>query len=87
MVEELGALLDYGMLSCVGWDAATLVWKPDPSHPVLGFRCCGVDGCGYPADTAEGLCAGCDATRVALGGDDMAAFCRAGVQRRQWSAE
>ena len=64
-----------------------MVWTPDPSHPVLGFRCCGVVGCGYPADTVEGLCAGCDATRRTLGVEDLAAFCQAGVQRRQWSAE
>ncbi|MGH9261170.1 MAG: hypothetical protein ACRD08_14980, partial [Acidimicrobiales bacterium] len=83
----MDALLDLATLTKAGWDPSTLVWRPDPTHPVLGFRCCGVDGCGYPADTAEGLCTGCNATRVALGADDMAAFCRAGVQRRQWCAE
>ena len=84
---DVDALLDLAALTRAGWDPVTLVWKPDPSHPVLGFRCCGVDGCGYPADTAAGLCRGCDATRLALGGDDLAGFCRAGVQRRQWCAE
>jgi len=83
----VATLVDLGTLVASGWDPEALVWTPDPSDLVFGFRCCAVRGCRYQPDNAEGLCAGCKVAWMARGAGDLAEYCVAGVQHHQWCAE
>lgn len=56
---RLAALIDPSFLTETGWDAASAVLWPPPSHPLLGRPVCQVEGCSTTAPARGRICASC----------------------------
>ncbi len=86
-LARLRAGLDLPALVAAGWDPATEVWIPDPTHRLAGYAICAVEGCANEARRSEGLCSWCAERRKAQGALDLKAFCAKGLPPRRRSGE
>lgn len=85
-VVRLRELVDEAALVILGWDPATQVFTPDPTHPLLGFSMCEVSACPYPAKGPTKLCCGCAQVWTAQAKPDLPAFKAGSVQRAKTPA-
>jgi integrase len=84
--DRLRDALDLVLLVQAGWDPSTATFAPDRHHRLLGYRVCGVAGCGLEAWSPSGLCGGCFARFEKEGeGGDLEAFCGKGPGRKNRS--
>lgn len=59
LVVDLAGLLVPAFLVEIGWNSASLVMFPPPSHRLLGRPVCTADGCAVTAPQRSRICAGC----------------------------
>ena len=57
--EDPWSRLDAEFLATAGWNPLAEILAPQPDHPLLGFRCCRVQGCRSEAQRADGFCVTC----------------------------
>ncbi len=65
---RLAAFVDPMFLAEAGWDPATRVLSPPPTHPLLGRPVCRVEGCSTTAPARSRVCVSC---RRRLGGHGL----------------
>ncbi len=74
--DRLAAALRLDELARLGWDPATEVFTPDPTHRLFGYAVCPVAGCGNEGRRSEGLCSWCTNRRAAAEPEvDLGTFC------------
>ena len=79
--EDPWSRLDAEFLTTAGWDPETETLAPPPDHPLLGFRCCRVQGCRCEAGPADGFCVTCRKA-YQLSGMSVEEFATAGPVRQ-----
>ncbi len=79
--EDPWSRLDAEFLTTAGWNPETETLAPPPDHPLLGFRCCRVQGCRSEAGVADGFCVTCRKA-YQLSGMSVEEFATAGPVRQ-----
>ena len=79
--EDPWSRLDAEFLTTAGWNPQTETLAPPPDHPLLGFRCCRVQGCRTEAGPADGFCVTCRKA-YQLSGMSVEEFATAGPVRQ-----
>ena len=79
--EDPWSRLDAEFLATAGWNPPAETLAPQPDHPLLGFRCCRVQGCRSEAQVADGFCVTCRKS-YQLCGASVEEFAAAGPVRQ-----